>query len=215
MLEKMGDFFDKRLDIYEEHQLKNIYGAREFYPFTAGLLPVEDGAKILDLGCGTGLELDHYFKINESARVTCIDVAVKMLEKLKAKFSGRNIIVKEGSYFEIPFERGYYDAAVSVESLHHFSGEEKVFLYKKIYDALKEDGYFVLTDYFALSEEQELEFRLRYMRIKEEEKKTDGLYHFDTPLTVGHELAALELAGFKRAEKVREWGATHTLLARK
>ena len=37
MLEKMDEFFDARLDIYDEHQLTEIESAREFYPLTAGL----------------------------------------------------------------------------------------------------------------------------------------------------------------------------------
>ncbi len=32
MLEKMGEFFDARLDGYEEHQLKTIASAEEFFP---------------------------------------------------------------------------------------------------------------------------------------------------------------------------------------
>lgn len=35
MLEKMGAFFDHRLDSYDEHQLNCIDSAREFYPYTA------------------------------------------------------------------------------------------------------------------------------------------------------------------------------------
>ena len=40
MLEKMSDFFEKRLDGYDLHMLNDIESAREFYPFTAELLPV-------------------------------------------------------------------------------------------------------------------------------------------------------------------------------
>ena len=39
MLEQMGDFFDRRLEIYEEHQLTAIDSAGEFYPLTARCLP--------------------------------------------------------------------------------------------------------------------------------------------------------------------------------
>ena len=39
MLEKMAEFFETRLNGYEEHQLTTIDSAQEFYPFTAGCLP--------------------------------------------------------------------------------------------------------------------------------------------------------------------------------
>ena len=54
MLEKMNEFFDSRLDIYDEHQLNCIDSAREFLYFTAESLPRIPNCEILDLGCGTG-----------------------------------------------------------------------------------------------------------------------------------------------------------------
>ena len=54
-LEKMGAFFDARLQGYEDHQLTSIVSAGEFYPFTAGCLPQTAHTNILDLGCGKGL----------------------------------------------------------------------------------------------------------------------------------------------------------------
>ena len=54
MLEKMSDFFEARLDGYDEHMLTNIESAEEFYPFTAKQLPATENCHILDLGCGTG-----------------------------------------------------------------------------------------------------------------------------------------------------------------
>ena len=121
MLEKMGDFFDARTEGYEEHQLNTIDFAQEFYPFTAGCLPKESGAKVLDLGCGTGLELDEFFALNPEAKVTGIDLAAGMLNTLKKKFSGKDITLILGSYFEVPFGEAQFDTAVSVESLHHFT----------------------------------------------------------------------------------------------
>ena len=94
MLEKMGEFFDSRLGGYEEHQLNCIDSAREFYPFTAGCLPRESGTRLLDLGCGTGLELGYYFELVPSAEVTGIDLAPGMLKALKSKFPGRRITLK-------------------------------------------------------------------------------------------------------------------------
>ena len=160
MLEKMGAFFEARLDGYDEHMMTAIAGAEEFYPFTAGLLPREPGARVLDLGCGTGLELGEYFAKNPTARVTGIDLAPGMLRALAEKFPDRDLELICGSYFDVPFGADY-DGAVSVESLHHFTKEEKIPLYRRLRDALKPGGAFVLTDYFSLSDEEEYGLILR------------------------------------------------------
>ena len=81
-------------------------------------------------------------------------------------------------------------------------------------NALKEDGYFILTDYFALSEEEELEHRQTLLRLKEEQGIVDDeFYHYDTPLTVEHEREALLEAGFTKAEVLKNWGPTYTIKA--
>ena len=216
MLEKMGDFFDARLEGYEDHQLTAIASAGEFYPFTAQCLPREPGAEVLDLGCGTGLELDFYFPLNPAARVTGIDLAEGMLSALAKKFPDKALRLIRGSYFDVPFEQGRYDAAVSVESLHHFTRDEKIPLYRKVYEALKEGGWFILTDYFAASDEEEALCREELHRLMAEERaETGALYHYDTPLTVAHESEALHAAGFDRVEVLGRWGPTCTLRADK
>lgn len=214
MLEKMDEFFDARLDIYDEHQLTEIESAREFYPYTAGLLPKAAGARVLDLGCGTGLELAEFFRLNPRACVTGIDLAPGMLAELRRKFPGRDLDLICGSYFEVPFEAHSFDAAVSVESLHHFTREEKVPLYRRVRDALVPRGYFVLTDYFAASDEEEAHLQRECALLRREQGIADGaLYHFDTPLTVAHETEALLEAGFARVEQMGAWGSTATLRA--
>lgn len=97
MLEKMGQFFDNRLDGYDQHQLNNIASAREFYPFTAACLPATAGARILDLGCGTGLELEEYFKINPTARVTGIDLAHELQALRAGGFSNITVLKSWGA----------------------------------------------------------------------------------------------------------------------
>ena len=60
-----------------------------------------------------------------------------MLSVLRRKFSEKDLELIVGSYFEVPFEKEAYDAALSVESLHHFTKEEKIPLYTKLRNALK------------------------------------------------------------------------------
>ena len=216
MLEKMNEFFNKRLDGYDEHMMTNIESADVFYPYTANCLPKENAVKILDLGCGTGLELEHYFKHNPSAKITGIDLTETMLNALKQKFPDKDLSLIAGSYFDVPFGEEIFDAAVSVESLHHFTKKEKIPLYTKLYKALKKNGYFILTDFFALSEEDEQSYRNELLRLKKLQGIEDNeFYHYDTPLTVEHEKEALLEAGFSRVEVLDNWGATFTLKASK
>lgn len=216
MLEKMEQFFENRLSEYDEHMLKTIEGADEFYKFTALLLPVKDNCNILDLGCGTGLELEEYFAVNPAANVTGIDLSAAMLGALSKKFYDKKLRLIQGSYFDTPFEKGVYDAAVSVESLHHFTEEQKLALYKKLRCALTEKGYFILTDYFAPSPELEKAYFETFQRLKQEQGITDGgFYHYDTPLTAEHETEILLKAGFSDVKILKKWGATFTLKAAK
>ena len=214
MLEKMSDFFEARLDGYDSHMMTNIECASEFYPFTAKQLPTAENCCILDLGCGTGLELQEYYQRNSSAKVTGIDLSEGMLTELQRKFVGKDITLILGSYFDVPLGENVFDAAVSVESLHHFTKEEKVGLYSKLHIALKDDGYFILTDYFSLSDDEERMHRNNLIALKTEQGITDDeFYHYDTPLTVKHELEALVEAGFASVEVLNNWEATYTVKA--
>ena len=214
MLEKMSDFFEARLAGYDEHMMTNIESATEFYPFTAKMLPDIENSSILDLGCGTGLELEEYYLRCPTAKVTGIDLSQAMLSALREKFSDKDIALIVGSYFDVPLGEETFEAAVSVESLHHFTKEEKVRLYAKLHSALKENGYFILTDYFSLSDEEEMMHRQNLILLKKEQGITDDeFYHYDTPLTVEHESDVLIEAGFSSVQVVNHWGATYTIKA--
>ena len=215
-LEKMDDFFAARLNGYDKHMMTEIEGAAEFYPYTAALMPLEYDANVLDLGCGTGLELEYYFALNGEASVVGIDLSADMLAALKRKFSDRKIRLICGSYLDVPFDIGLFDAAVSVESLHHFTTAQKLKLYKKLNTALTGKGYFVLTDYFAESEEAEAFYFFELERLKSEQGLLpDAFYHYDTPLTVEHETEVLKQAGFSDVRILRNWKNTYTVLARR
>lgn len=214
-LERMEDFFAARVKSYDDHMRTNIEGSSEFYAYTASLLPKEPNSKVLDLGCGTGLELEEYYKLNPCTETTGIDLSEDMLNALKAKFPGKHLTLIHGSYFDVPLGDRIYDAAVSVESLHHFSAEMKMSLYKKLYASLKDHGIFVLTDYFAESEEREKEYSEELARIKREQGLSgDTFYHYDTPLLVDHEMDILRRAGFSDVRIMKKWGeSTCTVLS--
>lgn len=215
-LERMDDFFAARVDGYDEHMRAYVECGSGFYAYTAALLPADRDACVLDLGCGTGLELEEYFRLNPDASVTGIDLSEAMMKALRDKFPDRKLSLVLGSYFDVPFGEKTFDAAVSVESLHHFPAEQKETLYRKLHGALKEGGFFVLTDYVAESAELEEEYFRNLAQLKQEQGlPADVFFHYDTPLTAEHEVQVLQRAGFSEVQIMKEWGTTVTLLAKR
>jgi cyclopropane fatty-acyl-phospholipid synthase-like methyltransferase len=138
-IEKMSDFFTARVDGYDEHMIKEVRGCKEGYIKMAELLPKET-VELLDLGCGTGLELDEIFRTIPFINVTGIDLTQAMLDKLKQKHPDKNLSLINTSYFDYDFGISKYDAAVSFQTLHHFSHEGKLKLYIRVFNVLKTNG---------------------------------------------------------------------------
>lgn len=210
-LEDMDAFFTRRLEGYEAHMLENW---AEGYRYLASILP-EGVETLLDLGCGTGLELDAIFRRSPGLRVTGIDLSQAMLEQLRRKHAGRQLRLLCGSYFEVPFP-GPFDAVISFESLHHFTAAEKLPLFQKICRALTPGGVFINSDYYACCEEEETLLREVCDRRRQHAGIPAGHFiHFDTPLTPEHEMQVLYEAGFREVRLDHTVSGATTILAAK
>lgn len=198
-LEEMSDFFTKRLDDYEEHM--SVWEAS--YRLFAETLS-SDCQKVLDLGCGTGLELDYIWQKNPDIEVTGVDLCNDMLAKLSEKHSDKHLITVCQDYFQYDLGSGKWDAVISFESLHHFLPERKEALYRNIYNGLKNGGMFLLGDYIACCDEEEELLRGVYLQKRRKSAIPDHYFvHFDIPLTLEHESQLLRNIGFI-IEKVSE-----------
>ncbi len=191
-LEEMSDFFTKRLDGYEEHM--SVW--KESYRLFAETLP-SGCQRILDLGCGTGLELDLIWQKDPNIEVTGVDLCRSMLEKLSEKHPDKQLTTVCRDYFQYDFGCEEWDAVISFESLHHFLPERKRELYRKIHHGLKKGGVFLLGDYIACCDEEEELLRGVYLeKRKRFAIPEDRFVHFDIPLTLEHESSLLRDAGF-------------------
>lgn len=196
-IEQMSDFFTARVEGYDDHMINTVEGCKEGYIKMAELLPKEAN-ELLDLGCGTGLELDEIFKIKPNIKVTGIDLTQAMLDKLKQKHPNKNLKLINESYFDYDFGISKYDAAVSFQTLHHFSHEDKLKLYTKIFNALKPNGEYIECDYMVEIQEDEDFYYSENKRIREEQNiLEDEFYHYDTPCTIDNQIKLLTKAGFK------------------
>ena len=71
-LEAMDAFFDRRIESYEEH----MSPWKKHYEWLAGLIP-PSARTLLDIGCGTGLELVSIYEKIPQLQVTGIDLSTE------------------------------------------------------------------------------------------------------------------------------------------
>ena len=186
---EMKEFFNEKINEYDELHLKVIEGKEKVIDF----IP-KDAKNIIDLGSGTGLQLIKLYKEFPDVKTIAIDVSDEMLKKLEERHISDNITIVNKSFFDYDFGNDI-DAVISSQALHHFESNDKLTLYKKVYECLKKDGVFVNEDYFAEDEETEKQLFEDYYNLVRGEGK-----HYDTPLTIEHETEILKEVGFSSVE---------------
>lgn len=214
-MEKMDEFFAARVEDYDDHMLNEVGGCREAYEKMAELIP--DGTEnLLDLGCGTGLELAGIFKRFPNVSVTGIDLSKAMLEKLSEKYSDKNVTLINADYFSTDLGLGRFDTAISFQTMHHFSHEMKIGLYEKIHASLKSGGVYIECDYMVNTQAEEDKWYAENARIRKEMNIPENeFYHFDTPCTAPNQIKMFKAAGFASVEKVYRVENTTIIIAKK
>ena len=107
-----------------------------------GLLErLEDGASVLDVGCGAGVPIAR--ALSRRYRVRGVDMSEEMV-----RLARRN--VPEGKFvcrdvMSVEFEEGSFDAVVAFYSIFHLPREEHGALFRRIWQWLKPGGYFLCT----------------------------------------------------------------------
>lgn len=109
--------------------------------------PLDQKLKVLDLGAGTGLFSWHVFKRYRNAHFTLMDLADKMLDMARERFSNHDT---EFSYLKYDYRNlkidSELDLVISSLSIHHLDDEEKQDLFNKIFEILLTCGVFFNVD---------------------------------------------------------------------
>ena len=197
--EEMGAFFDKRSGKYDAHIKKSVAAFKEVYTLVGGTVAGTDRPlEILDIGCGTGLELEEVFRRAPNARITGIDLSPNMLKLMRNRYREQDgqIDIVTASYLDYPLGRAVYDYVISVMTLHHLLPDKKRDLYQRLRESLKDGGTYIEADYIV-SPEKEADLLRRFNGLKEaDENIDDGTHHIDIPMSLPTLERTLREAGF-------------------
>jgi tRNA (cmo5U34)-methyltransferase len=161
---------------------------------------------VIDLGCGTGTVAKNVLDTFSHARVTCVDVAEKMITVAQAKLAGHpnvRYVVADFNSFEFDDK---YDVVVSSLALHHLvTGEDKRRAYGRIYESLNRGGVFYNADVVLGSNDFLQEMYMRQWRefmrrrVPQEEVEATWIpkyYAEDRPAELIDQLSWLTAIGF-------------------
>lgn len=195
-VESLPDFFNSVAHLWDA---KFAADCAHLHRETARrIAPTEEPIRILDVGCGTGLELEAIFERAPNARVTAMDQAPRMLAEVKRKYAERmsQIELLEASCVDWPARLVGFDYVVSILCVHHFPPQTKVGIYRSFRRALKEGGVYVEGDQMtrgtAGSEDHEL-FERWIARLP---GGRQGEWNFDVTLNAETNRRLLFDAGF-------------------
>lgn len=202
--EAMADFFDSRAATYEQHMKESTSFEQLYSTVASCIIKTKEKPNILDIGCGTGLELEGVFYVAPNAHITGIDVSDEMLNQLKERYGDHTgqLTLQAGSYLILPLGKNKYDYVVSVMTLHHLLPETKLKIYRKIKNALKTGGKYVEGD-FIVSKREAAKMMRKYIKLQKTSSNiNDGSHHIDIPFTIDVQKQLLTNAGFSEIEVI-------------
>ena len=136
----------KEIVFFDEHAEKDDYDV--FTPASSErlvgalvrLLGLPQGARIADIGCGSGVFTELLRRAGYS--VTGIDISPKLVAVGRTKYPGLDLI--EGDAEALPFQDASFDGVSLCNIVHHFPNPRK--LIAEVHRVLKPGGRFAAID---------------------------------------------------------------------
>jgi tRNA (cmo5U34)-methyltransferase len=212
--EGMAAFFDARAAGYDEYIRSTIFPDTTFAQFYGAVSsPIErtdEPLHILNLGCGTGLELEALFRRVPNALITGVDLSQDMLERLRSRYTARmsQITLIADSFLTRPFGTRTYDHVISVMSMHHVLRDTKRKLYLRIRAALKPGGRYIEGDSVTYPDMESQFLDEYHQELARVPPADDGYYHVDVPFSIATQRSLLLEAGFRDFELIWQKDST-------
>ena len=110
---------------------------------------IQEGYRILDLGCGTGTLALMVKRAYPSAEVFGLDADLEALELAKTKIAKAEIAVRldQGLASALPYTNNSFDRVLSSLFFHHLSSELKEEAMREVLRVLRPGGEFHIADW--------------------------------------------------------------------
>jgi tRNA (cmo5U34)-methyltransferase len=201
VIEDLPQFFDGTAHVWDARFAANY---RFLHQAVADQIPCTDAPlTILDVGCGTGLELEYIFQRAPNARITGMDQAPRMLTELWRKYTKRTgqIDLVQCSCLDWPADLKDFDYALSILTLHHFPPKTKPGIYADIRSALKDGGHYIEGDQMVEPEVAAENLKLFNAWIAKLPGGEQGQWNYDVRLSVEANRQLVLDAGFLDCNK--------------
>ena len=162
----------------EYHVSRGIFDNKKELKEFSGLLP--KGAKILDVGCGTGIPTAK-FLVNTGFEVIGIDFSERMLKLAKknvpkAKFIKMNMI-------KLNFKENSFDGLTSLYAIFHVPKEKHLAIFRNFHKIIKPKGIMLIS--------------LGYKELEETSEDFHGAKMYWSSFTPEKSLQMIKDAGFE------------------
>lgn len=109
---------------YSKKERQNIFAAELCRYRYLGLETFLPGARVIDVGCGTGhrvIPLAKHFGVKEYVGIDHSAASLKVAEALATELEMDNVTLAEGDLFSLPYSDEHFDIVISQGVLHHTS----------------------------------------------------------------------------------------------
>jgi ubiquinone/menaquinone biosynthesis C-methylase UbiE len=107
------------------------------------MLHIKEGETILDVGTGTGVMIPFLLSyIGYKGEIIAVDMAEKMIEIARHKYTYDNVEFIEGDVFDIELSDNYFDCIMCYSVFPHF--QDKKAAIQKLVKKLRKKGRFII-----------------------------------------------------------------------
>ncbi|GAA6357138.1 class I SAM-dependent methyltransferase [Parabacteroides distasonis] len=147
--------FDAVANDYDKQRKSLIPCFDDFYGIAIENLVLKNEEPVLmDIGAGTGLFSAMVLQKYPLAHIELIDISNEMLQMAKQRLGAYpNVKTNKININDIHLANKQYDAVISSLAIHHLEDNNKINLYRKIYQGLKSGGIFLHAEQVLASNE--------------------------------------------------------------